>query len=116
MRPRRRTRTRTAPARGSGADALDGQARFPTNDSRLGRAPSVATSSRSGRPTWGASAINGLYGQTPTDVDLATSIGAMSEFVHLHTHSSHRVRDSLVRPHDRFASAVSDAPSALAPS
>lgn len=38
----------------------------------------------------------------------------MPEFVHLHTHSSHSVRDSIARPDDLFASAASDGQSALA--
>ncbi|EQD39374.1 protein containing PHP, partial [mine drainage metagenome] len=38
----------------------------------------------------------------------------MAEFVHLHTHSSHSVRDSIARPDDLFASAARDGQSALA--
>jgi len=35
-------------------------------------------------------------------------------FVHLHTHSSHSVRDSIARPDDLFAAAASDGQSAMA--
>ena len=38
----------------------------------------------------------------------------MPEFVHLHTHSSHSVRDSIARPDDLFAAAASDGQPALA--
>jgi DNA polymerase-3 subunit alpha len=38
----------------------------------------------------------------------------MPEFVHLHTHSSHSVRDSIARPDDLFAAAASDGQSAMA--
>ena len=38
----------------------------------------------------------------------------MPEFVHLHTHSSHSVRDSIARPDDLFAAAARDGQSALA--